>query len=255
MRLIVINHRNHAINAIKEFNICPALCFRCVEFCISQLSMCNYVSLFFNCKTSHFRSIYSILLLLYKINFKVNPIILFRIIFRLLFQYQILIFFFSYIFHVFFIYEFACSPVHAWALSGYPGFLPPSNYIYVKLIGDSKLTLGVSVDMVVCLACLCVALRLATCRRCTPPLAQWQLGEVASWLCNGCAMAFVEQLFFFLPLHVFFRSVFLPFCDSRSGISTCNWFPFLWTSLIRVSLSLLYWVQFSCGENNVLHAN
>jgi len=43
--------------------------------------------------------------------------------------------------------------VYAWVLSGYSGFLPPSKNMHVRLIGDSKLSLGVCV--VVCLVCLC----------------------------------------------------------------------------------------------------
>ena len=51
-------------------------------------------------------------------------------------------------------------PVYAWVLSGYSGFLPPSKNMHVRLIGDSKLSLGVSVNVcvAVCLVCLCVAL-------------------------------------------------------------------------------------------------
>jgi len=47
-------------------------------------------------------------------------------------------------------------PVYAWVLSGYSGFLPPSKNMNVRLIDDSKLSLGVSV--VIGLVCLCVAL-------------------------------------------------------------------------------------------------
>ena len=43
-------------------------------------------------------------------------------------------------------------PVYAWVLSGYSGFLPPSKNIHVKLIGDSKLSLGVSVSVCGCLS-------------------------------------------------------------------------------------------------------
>ena len=43
--------------------------------------------------------------------------------------------------------------------SGYFGFLPPPKNIHVRLIGDSKLTLGVSVSVSVSVVvCLCVAL-------------------------------------------------------------------------------------------------
>ncbi|MEQ2245968.1 hypothetical protein ILYODFUR_033571 [Ilyodon furcidens] len=51
-------------------------------------------------------------------------------------------------------------PVHAWVLSGYSGFLPQSKDMTVRLIGLSKLALGVNgACTVVCPACLCVALR------------------------------------------------------------------------------------------------
>ena len=36
-------------------------------------------------------------------------------------------------------------PVYAWVLSGYSGFLPPSKNMHVRLIGVSKLSLGVFV--------------------------------------------------------------------------------------------------------------
>ena len=32
--------------------------------------------------------------------------------------------------------------MYAWVLSGYSGFLPPSKNMHVRLIGDSKLSLG-----------------------------------------------------------------------------------------------------------------
>ena len=38
-------------------------------------------------------------------------------------------------------------PVYAWVLSGYPGLLPPSKNMHVRLIGVSKLSLGVSVSV------------------------------------------------------------------------------------------------------------
>ena len=37
--------------------------------------------------------------------------------------------------------------VYAWVLSGYSGFLPPSKYMHVRLIGDSKIVLSVSVSV------------------------------------------------------------------------------------------------------------
>ena len=43
-------------------------------------------------------------------------------------------------------------PVSAWVLSGYSGFLPPSKNMHVRLIGDSKLSLGVSVSVGDCLS-------------------------------------------------------------------------------------------------------
>jgi len=38
-------------------------------------------------------------------------------------------------------------PVYAWVLSEYSGFLPLSKNMHVRLIGDSKLSLGVSVSV------------------------------------------------------------------------------------------------------------
>jgi len=43
-------------------------------------------------------------------------------------------------------------PVYAWVLSGYSGFLPPSKIMHVRLIGGSKLSLGVSVSVCGCLS-------------------------------------------------------------------------------------------------------
>ena len=37
--------------------------------------------------------------------------------------------------------EFACSPVYAWVLSGYSGFIPSSKNMHVRLIGVSKIVL------------------------------------------------------------------------------------------------------------------
>ena len=45
-------------------------------------------------------------------------------------------------------------PVYAWVLSGYSGFLPPSKNMHVRLIGVSKLSLGVFVSVCACLSCL-----------------------------------------------------------------------------------------------------
>ena len=42
--------------------------------------------------------------------------------------------------------------VYAWVLSGYSGFLPPSKKMHVRLIGDSKLSLRVSVSVHGCLS-------------------------------------------------------------------------------------------------------
>ena len=47
-------------------------------------------------------------------------------------------------------------PVYAWVLSGFSGFLPHPKNMTVRLIGDSKLTLGVSVTVDDCLSCLCL---------------------------------------------------------------------------------------------------
>ena len=41
-------------------------------------------------------------------------------------------------------------PVYAWVLSGYSGFLPPSKNMHLRLIGVSKMPLGVSVSVDVC---------------------------------------------------------------------------------------------------------
>ena len=44
-------------------------------------------------------------------------------------------------------------PVYVWLLSGYSGFLPPSKHMHVRLIGESKLSVGVNVSWtVVCLS-------------------------------------------------------------------------------------------------------
>ena len=43
-------------------------------------------------------------------------------------------------------------PVYAWVLSRYSGFLPPSKNMHVRLIGDSELSLGVSVSVHGCLS-------------------------------------------------------------------------------------------------------
>ena len=55
-------------------------------------------------------------------------------------------------------------PVNAWVLSGYFGFLPPSKNMHVRLIDDSKLSLGVSVSMHGCLS------RLSLCG----PVMDWR---------------------------------------------------------------------------------
>jgi len=47
--------------------------------------------------------------------------------------------------------------VFVWVLSGYPGFLPPSKDLHVRLTGVSKLSLGVNVSVCV-VVCLYVAL-------------------------------------------------------------------------------------------------
>jgi len=43
-------------------------------------------------------------------------------------------------------------PLCAWVVSGYSGFLPPSTNMYFELIGDSNLSLGVSVSVHGCLS-------------------------------------------------------------------------------------------------------
>ena len=45
--------------------------------------------------------------------------------------------------------------VYVWVPSGYSGFLPPSKNMHVRLIGVSKLSLGVSVEGCVSHLCLC----------------------------------------------------------------------------------------------------
>jgi len=46
-------------------------------------------------------------------------------------------------------------PMYAWILSRYSGFLPPPKNMHVRLIGDSKLSLGVSLSWQCCRLCLC----------------------------------------------------------------------------------------------------
>merc|ERR1712035_272647 len=46
-------------------------------------------------------------------------------------------------------------PVPAWVLSGYSGFLPQSKDMHVRLIGNSKLSVGVNVRLNGC-SSLCV---------------------------------------------------------------------------------------------------
>ena len=43
-------------------------------------------------------------------------------------------------------------PVYAWVLSGYSGFLPPPENMHVRLTGDSKLSVGVSVSVHGCVS-------------------------------------------------------------------------------------------------------
>ena len=45
-------------------------------------------------------------------------------------------------------------PVYAWVLSGYSGFLPPSKNMHVRLIGESKLSPGVSLNVHGCVSYL-----------------------------------------------------------------------------------------------------
>merc|ERR1712035_232177 len=63
-------------------------------------------------------------------------------------------------------------PVSAWVLSGFSGFLPQSKDMHVRLIGDSKLPVGVNVSVSGCLSMCQPCDKLATCPGCTPPLAQ-----------------------------------------------------------------------------------
>jgi len=58
-------------------------------------------------------------------------------------------------------------PVYAWVLSRYSGFLPPPKSMHVRLIGDFKLSLGVSVSVCGCLSRLS---RLSLCG----PVMDWR---------------------------------------------------------------------------------
>ena len=60
-------------------------------------------------------------------------------------------------------------PVYVWLLFGYSGFLPPSRNMHVRLIGVSKLSLGVSVSVCGCLS------RLSLCG----PVMDWRPVQVA----------------------------------------------------------------------------
>jgi len=52
----------------------------------------------------------------------------------------------------------ACSPVYAWVLSEYSGFLPPSKNMHVRLTGDSKTVPRSECERVCVVVCFCVAL-------------------------------------------------------------------------------------------------
>jgi len=68
-------------------------------------------------------------------------------------------------------------PVHAWVLSRYSGFLPLAKNMHVRLIGDSKLTLGVSVSVDGWLSrCLCGAVMDWLPVQGVPSLSPRQLG-------------------------------------------------------------------------------
>ena len=47
-------------------------------------------------------------------------------------------------------------PVYAWVLSRYSDFFPPYKNVHVRLIGDSKLSLGGNVSVHGCVSCLCL---------------------------------------------------------------------------------------------------
>merc|ERR1712035_100792 len=66
--------------------------------------------------------------------------------------------------------------VSAWVLSGYSGFLPQSKDMHDRLIGVSKLPVGVNVSEWLSVSMWQPCDKLATCPGCTPPLAQSQLG-------------------------------------------------------------------------------
>ena len=51
-------------------------------------------------------------------------------------------------------------PVYAWVLSGYSSFFPPSKNMPVRLFGDCKLFLGVSVSVHGCLSRLSLSVGL-----------------------------------------------------------------------------------------------
>ena len=94
--------------------------------------------------------------------------------------------------------------VHWHVLPGYSGFLPLSKNMHVRLIGDSKLSLVVSVGVVVCLVCLCVVLwwtgdlsRVYPASRpmiagigSSPPWPDWRIKRVykMDWLDGWCSL-------------------------------------------------------------------
>ena len=64
---------------------------------------------------------------------------------------------------------------YAWVLSGYSGFLPPSNNMHVRLTGDSKIVLRSECECVwlfVSFVSVWPCDALATCTSCTPSLAR-----------------------------------------------------------------------------------
>ena len=80
-----------------------------------------------------------------------------------------------------------------WVLSGYYGFLTLTKNIHVRLIGDSKLTLGVSVSMDGCLSLLSLCGPVMDWRLvqgCTLPPAQWQLKSLIH-----CSINITEKIF------------------------------------------------------------
>ena len=76
--------------------------------------------------------------------------------------------------------------MRAWALSRRSGFLPPSKDMHVRLIGDSKLSLGVSMRVSDCLSRLSLCGTVMDKRpiQCGPRLLHWikQVWKMDGWI-------------------------------------------------------------------------